>query len=539
MPDNVLAALIGLAGSITASLIGGLITLHIHNSQLKQSSLSQNSEPPVREPGTAVSTPRRPLNLAIPFTAISLILAVLFGVFLAQTLRGPTPSPAPSPTQTATPATLPPSLTPEPSTAVVTGTLASPTTSGTPGSSGVNPDETASAQPATAAIPASTATPAQGVYGPGVRVQLTPGVFLTISQMQVQNGSLNWHGTVRNDSDSPFSFELNRNGLHFQDDTGQPVGNGSAQGNWPTDPLAAHTSADVTFDGSYSKLPSTLQFIDLVIDNLAGQGPYTFRRTLTLGTRASETAVPSQQGQQVLLSPGIYLVISQMPVQNGSLDWRGTFRNGSAGFFNFRLSRDEVHFTDSTGQPVGNGSAQGSWPDGDIAPGASAEVTFFASYSDLPAGLQYIDLTIDSLSGYGPFAFRRLLSLGPGPEAMPTVYQQGDHAVLTTGVYLVISQMQIQNGYATWQGTIHNGTNSPFNFRLERNAVHFQGSNGQPLNSQQAQGNWPDGDVPPQGTAKVTFTTYVGTPAPGITYLDLVIDDISGSGPFLFRRSLP
>jgi hypothetical protein len=232
-------------------------------------------------------------------------------------------------------------------------------------------------------------------------------------------------------------------------------------------------------------------------------------------------------------------VINQMQVQNGGMNWRGTFHNGGASVFNFRLSRNDVHFTDSTGQQVGNGSAQGSWPDGDVAPGAGVEVSFFASYSALPSGLQYVDLTIDSLSGYGPFAFRRLLSLGPGPDATPGIYQQGDHAVLTTGVYLVISQMQIQNNYATWQGTIHNGTNSPFNFRLERSAVHFQDSNGQPLNSGQAQGNWPDGDVPPQGTAQVTFSTNVGTAAPGVTYLDLVIDNISGSGPFVFRRSLP
>lgn len=356
--------------------------------------------------------------------------------------------------------------------------------------------------------------------------------------MQVQNGGLTWRGTVRNDSESPFSFQVNRNDLHFQDNTGQPVGNGSGQGNWPTTPLAAHTSAEVTFVGNYSSLPAVLQFIDLVVDNLAGQGPFTFRRTLTQGTPAAGTPVPSQQGQQVVLSPGVYLVISQMQVANGGMNWRGTFHNGGASEFNFRLARDDVHFTDSTGQSVGNGLAQGSWPDGDVAPGTSAEVSFFASYSVLPAGLQYVDLTIDSLSGYGPFAFRRLLSLGPGSAATPAVYKQGDHAVLTAGVYLVISQMQVQNSYATWQGTIHNGTNSPFNFRLERNAVHFQDSTGQPLNSQ-AQGNWPDGDVPPQGTAEITFSISLGTSAPSITYLDLVIDNISGNGPLVFRRPMP
>jgi hypothetical protein len=68
--------------------------------------------------------------------------------------------------------------------------------------------------------------------------------------------------------------------------------------------------------------------------------------------------------------------------------------------------------------------------------------------------------------------------------------------------------------------------------------LHFQDSTGQPLNSR-GQSNWPDGDVPPQGTAEVTFSINLGTPAPGITYLDLVIDDISGNGPFVFRRPMP
>src|SRR5439155_5733398 len=120
-------------------------------------------------------------------------------------------------------------------------------------------------------------------------------------------------------------------------------------------------------------------------------------------------------------------------------------------------------FADSAGQTLGSGEAQGHWPDGDVAPGASVEVSFEGYYSGLPAGVAYIELTIDNLSGYGPLVFRRPLSLGPGPAATPAVYQQGERAVLTPGVYLVISQIQVKNGQATWQGTFHNETNGPFN----------------------------------------------------------------------------
>ena len=53
----------------------------------------------------------------------------------------------------------------------------------------------------------------------------------------------------------------------------------------------------------------------------------------------------------------------------------------------------------------------------------------------------------------------------------------------------------------TWQGTVHNDTTTPFNFRLSRDALHVLDATGQPPSNSQVQGNWPDGDIPPQSTS--------------------------------------
>ena len=108
-------------------------------------------------------------------------------------------------------------------------------------------------------------------------------------------------------------------------------------------------------------MPATLQVVDLVLDNVSGAGPFTFRRTLTLGTRAATTPSPVGLGQPMTLSPGVALVFTQMAVERGTLTWQGTLRNDSSSIFNFRLSNADVHFQDNAGQPLnseGSGAVQ-------------------------------------------------------------------------------------------------------------------------------------------------------------------------------------
>src|SRR5689334_22263198 len=198
MSETLLAALIGLAGSIIAAAIGAYVTLRIHASQTAAAR-------PVEERATRTRN-----ALAIPFTAVSVLLAVMFAVFLLQELRPGAAPPTATPVLTqvalgASPTILPtatllvatpspvPSARPPSATAEAAGfTPTLPPTA--PAASPTAPPVAVSPTGAATATPAAGPTTEPGVYGSGQRAELAPGVYLTIRQMTVANGSFNWQG---------------------------------------------------------------------------------------------------------------------------------------------------------------------------------------------------------------------------------------------------------------------------------------------------------------------------------------------------------
>ncbi len=543
MSESVIAALIGLVGSLAASVIGAYVTLRIHNSQ------SEAARDAARDPALAAAPPQRRNPLVLPFTAVSLVLVALFAIFLVQTVnRGAggagTPTPTP-PSATAEAVISPATLTPAPPAAATVSTPPAPATAAT--APARPPTETAvpaepTAPPSDTPLPEVTATAAQGTYGVGQPATLAPGVTLVINQMQVGNGQLIWQGTLRNDATTPYTFTLDVADAHFDTNAG-PLGSrpGIDQGsNLPRDPVAPGARATLSFYQRYDHLPAGLATVDLVIDKVSGAGPFTFRRAVSLGTPVPGTPTPGLAGQALAVSPGVSLAMTQLQVGNGQLAWQGTLRNDSSTPFNFRLDPADVQFLDATGQPLNGGQlVQGSWPQGDVAPGERAEISLYQRYDSLPGSIPYVDLEIGSLSGYGPFVFRRPLSSAPTPEPgaptpTPAVYQPGDKAALAPNVTLTITRAQVSNGQVSWQGTLRNDGSTPFNFRLDAADVQVQDAGGQAPNGQ-VQGNWPDGDVAAHADAQVSFYANYQQAGPNGAYVQLTLANISGYGPFVFR----
>ena len=111
--------------------------------------------------------------------------------------------------------------------------------------------------PTGAAAPATTVpSPGPGIYQLGQQAVITPGVVLVITQMAIANEDYTWQGTVRNDTDQPFAFQLAQVAAHFQDNTGQLDSSPQVEpgSRWPTSAIAPHTRAPVVFIHRFANL---------------------------------------------------------------------------------------------------------------------------------------------------------------------------------------------------------------------------------------------------------------------------------------------
>ena len=95
-------------------------------------------------------------------------------------------------------------------------------------------------------------------------------------------------------------------------------------------------------------------------------------------------------------------------------------------------------------------------------------MSVYSHYATLAPAIQYIDFVIDNVSGFGPFVFRRALSIAPtpapgaGPSPTPAVIPQGQAVLIAPGVSLTFSQVEAQNGSVSWQGLFRNDSNAHF-----------------------------------------------------------------------------
>lgn len=140
-------------------------------------------------------------------------------------------------------------------------------------------------------------------------------------------------------------------------------------------------------------------------------GTFYYSQRHPVGTPVPPPPGPKiyQLGERAEIKPGITVTFTEAKVNGDNVEWRGSIRNDTDGVFNLRAPDDTSSVKDDTGK-IYTTRSYVNIPNGDI-PARTSKDLYVSMYlgGKLSPTLKYLDLYIDTISGFGPFVWRRTL----------------------------------------------------------------------------------------------------------------------------------
>ncbi len=237
-----------------------------------------------------------------------------------------------------------------------------------------------------------------------------------------------------------------------------------------------------------------------------------------------------QIGQSAQIKPGVTIVFRgvEVDVVGKNTTWRGTVLNGTTSTFKFQASADATSMRDSAGRSFGLNYMLPH--EADIPAQGNVDIRIGAGTGNEPVS-QYVELTMTNIAGAGPFTWRSPVP----PQAPPKVYQLNEKVEIRPGVTIEFRSVELGQS-STWRGVILNQTNSAFKFQASADATSMRDSAGRSFGLNYMLPH--EANIPAQGNVDIRIGADTGTTALD-KYIELNIYNISGAGPFTWRKNLP